>query len=453
MNKLGCAMVLCVILSPHSRAQTPPWPQFRLTTCPAISAPKAGNQRTWKQGLAEQTDFEAISKVQDRKQAGAQLISFAKKYPDSDFRDLALVLAIGVGSSTKDVNLQIEAAEIVVQAPQGEAAALLTAFVTLDGWLAGYALPSDPEQQRKLADLELWTRCGRQALEVLKTQVQPSSIAGIQRDTESILTRTTGFIALQRGDHVSALNSLHEAIKLNPQDGPAYYMLADAEFSAPDPDSSKGVFYLARATELVPQFPPLVDVLKQCYVLSHGSENGLSEVKELAKSNAEPPPGFSIKPPPVKKEHHYATAIAAGAIIGLLVYAAVRNPYVAQGLATGVSGTAGQTATKIIIFGGQNHGTYLGCLSCSQYERDSVFNEVGPYGSRYSNESIWNSYHQFGSSFSPFSSCNPQASDPPVLVDQDGSFYGRLTLNRFHPQIGAGVRLIPWLTSTVCGNS
>jgi len=450
----AAAVFLCALLSPPSRAQTyPSWPQLKLTTCPVISAPKAPNQRTWKQGPTEQSDFEAISKVQDRKQAAVQLISFARKYPDSDFRDFALVLAMGVGSSTKDVNLQIEAAEVVVQAPQSEAASLLSAFVTLDGWLAGYALPSDPEQERKLADLELWTRCGRQALEVVKTQLaaQPSSIAEIQKDSESILTRTTGFIALQRGDYALAQKTLQQAARLNPQDGLAYYMLADAEFLSPDSDSSNGIFYLARASELVPQAPQLAEVLKQCYVLAHGSEKGLPEVKKLAKDSAEPPVGFRIKPPPVKKEHHYGTAIVAGAIIGLLVYEAVKNPYVLQGLGSGFTGTS-ETRTKIMIFGGQNHRTFLGCLSCSEYERDSVFNEVGPYGSRYTSESIWNSYRQFGSSYSPYSVCNPNASDPPVLVNQDGVFYGRLSLNRFHSQIGMGTRLIPWLTNTVCSN-
>jgi hypothetical protein len=121
--------------------------------------------------------------VQDRKQAAVQLISFARKYPDSDSRDFALVLALGIGSSTKDVNLSIDAAGIVAQAPQGQAISLVAAFVTLDGALAGYVIPSDPEQQRNLADLELWTRCGRQALEVMKTQfaAQPNSIAAIQK--------------------------------------------------------------------------------------------------------------------------------------------------------------------------------------------------------------------------------------------------------------------------------
>src|SRR5215469_18684009 len=55
---------------------------------------------------------------------------------------------------------------------------------------------------------------------------------------------------------------------------------------------------------------------------------------------------------------------------------------------------------KLMIFGGEDHKTYLGCLSCSEYSIDSVFNEYGTHGSRYSAESIWNHYSEFGSRYS-----------------------------------------------------
>ena len=36
-----------------------------------------------------------------------------------------------------------------------------------------------------------------------------------------------------------------------------------------------------------------------------------------------------------------------------------------------------RTAKKIMIFGGRGHDTYLGCLSCSKFDSESVFNEMG----------------------------------------------------------------------------
>jgi len=116
----------------------------------------------------------------------------------------------------------------------------------------------------------------------------------------------------------------------------------------------------------------------------------------------------------------------------------------------GATGSVPATQRKIMIFGGQDHRTYLGCLSCSEYVTDSVFNEYGSYGSQYSSTSIWNHYAEFGSRYSNEGACNPYASDPPVIVDMDGNYYGRLTLNSYHPQIAAGSRFHDWLEQKVC---
>ena len=107
------------------------------------------------------------------------------------------------------------------------------------------------------------------------------------------------------------------------------------------------------------------------------------------------------------------------------------------------------SATKLMVFGGDNHKTYLGCLSCSEYAADSVFNEYGPSGSRYSQTSILNPYSPYGSPYSQHSACNPHASDPPVIVDQDGKFFGRLTVNAYHPQATSMSNMKDWLAG-VC---
>jgi hypothetical protein len=116
----------------------------------------------------------------------------------------------------------------------------------------------------------------------------------------------------------------------------------------------------------------------------------------------------------------------------------------------GASGNSPAAQRKIMLFGGHDHRTYLGCLSCSEYVNDSVFNAYGNYGSRYSSTSIWNHYADFGSRYSNEGACNPYATDPPVIVDMDGNYYGRLTLNRYHPQIAAGSKFHGWLEQKVC---
>ncbi len=104
---------------------------------------------------------------------------------------------------------------------------------------------------------------------------------------------------------------------------------------------------------------------------------------------------------------------------------------------------------EMMIFGGEGHKTYLGCLNCSEYDTDSVSNQFGDHGSRYSSDSILNHYGQYGSPYSAESACNEYATDPPVIVDASGRFYGRLTLNRYNAELGAGASLMGWLAE-VC---
>lgn len=145
-------------------------------------------------------------------------------------------------------------------------------------------------------------------------------------------------------------------------------------------------------------------------------------------------------------------AITAFLLIASLALEGCFAPFwqgVAQGMAAaGGSLTAG--GAKLMIFGGRNHDVYLGCLNCSEYATDSVFNKYGTYGSEYSSTSIYNSYGQYGSPYSSMSPCNPYATDPPVVVDEDGNFYGYLTLNQYKSGAITDARIRAWLKG-VCG--
>jgi tetratricopeptide (TPR) repeat protein len=306
-----------------------------------------------------------------------------------------------------------------------------------------------------LADLELWTRCGREALaaQVRSDGTQSETYEKSRRTSESVLARTAGFVALQRQDYRTAEQELNKAASLNPQDALTYLWLSTTAFGGDKPDLNAGIFYFARAEELSPQIPQFSSILRQSYVTVHGSEKGIEKLREVARSNAAPPPGFNILPKP-KKERHYGTAVAASAIVALLVYGAVKHPdfmtALGQSLGDGsnASGTSGQG--KLMIFAGSSHETYLGCLNCAEAAPDSISNEYGQNGSRYSQASIWNHYSQFASAYAPYSACNPYSTDPPVIVDDAGTYYGRLTLNEFHPELGAGRQLIDWLKQVVC---
>jgi HYDIN/CFA65/VesB family protein len=118
---------------------------------------------------------------------------------------------------------------------------------------------------------------------------------------------------------------------------------------------------------------------------------------------------------------------------------------------TGAAATSGSGGTsRVLLFGGRNHGVFLGCYSCNRLDSDSVFNEFGSYGSRFSSTSIWNHFSDYGSKFSSDSACNEFASNPPVLVDESGKFYGALTVNRFAWGAITDSTVVSWLRNAVC---
>ena len=90
------------------------------------------------------------------------------------------------------------------------------------------------------------------------------------------------------------------------------------------------------------------------------------------------------------------------------------------------------SAQDLLLFGGQNNDTFLGCASCSKYDDGSICNKYGDFGSRYSDSSIWSRYGTFGSKYNDESPWNKYSSSPPVVVDRNGNFYGYFTANRHH---------------------
>lgn len=74
---------------------------------------------------------------------------------------------------------------------------------------------------------------------------------------------------------------------------------------------------------------------------------------------------------------------------------------------------------------------YLGCLDCGDFNSESICNSFGTYGSSFSSDSIWNGFGTYGSSFSSKSPWNSFSSNGPKIVDDNGNFFGRFSINTF----------------------
>jgi hypothetical protein len=101
----------------------------------------------------------------------------------------------------------------------------------------------------------------------------------------------------------------------------------------------------------------------------------------------------------------------------------------------GTPGGLQRSQPKLMIFGDENHKTYLGCLNCPESAIDSIFNKSCQYGncrSVFSDDNLFcrGPFREFGSSgpFHDFSACSDSASNPPVIVDGEGHYYGRFSI-------------------------
>jgi len=111
---------------------------------------------------------------------------------------------------------------------------------------------------------------------------------------------------------------------------------------------------------------------------------------------------------------------------------AVTTFFIAMAMATTFPDAVKAQNPELLLFGGNNHEVFIGCLNCGRFGQGSVCNRFGPHGSRYSAESIWAPYGEYGSRYSSYSPWSRYATNPPVIVDREGNFYGYFTSNRHH---------------------
>jgi hypothetical protein len=108
---------------------------------------------------------------------------------------------------------------------------------------------------------------------------------------------------------------------------------------------------------------------------------------------------------------------------------------------------------RILVFGGKDHKTFLGCF-CGTGASDSIENDGGRFGKNGINalgETLWSRMGPFRSAFDDLSVCNRFASNPPVIVREDGTFLARLTRNKMVVGAVTDEAIVKWLDSEVCG--
>ena len=86
----------------------------------------------------------------------------------------------------------------------------------------------------------------------------------------------------------------------------------------------------------------------------------------------------------------------------------------------------------LLLFGGQDHKVFLGCLDCNRFDATSLCNAFGEFGSKFNQDSIWNRFGTYGSMFSQYSPWNQFSQHAPIIVDDSGNSFGYFTINALH---------------------
>lgn len=74
---------------------------------------------------------------------------------------------------------------------------------------------------------------------------------------------------------------------------------------------------------------------------------------------------------------------------------------------------------------------YLGKLVTGKHDTDGLWNEYSDYGGKFGKYSIWNKYSDYGDGYSRYSAFNKYASNPPLIVDDNGEIFGYLTEDKY----------------------
>ena len=87
--------------------------------------------------------------------------------------------------------------------------------------------------------------------------------------------------------------------------------------------------------------------------------------------------------------------------------------------------------TTFRVFGGKDGKLFLGCLTCDEGRDDSVFNHFGDFGKCPDTYGVKSLYCRswFTVDINP---CAVDAREPPSIYDDQGNYYGRLSVGGLH---------------------
>jgi tetratricopeptide (TPR) repeat protein len=245
-------------------------------------------------GAVQQTD--AAAKI-------SGLEAFLAQYPNSVMKEDALELLMGTYQGAGNQAKVIDTANRLLTAnPNNVRALVLLAF---NERAAASAMRAVTEEEKK-AQAQKWADARQHAergLAAVPAMSKPDGISDADFEKQKtqmggLLNSVAGFSALQSKDNAAAEKYLRGAVDADPNNVENVYPLALASLTATPEDDVNGLFFIARAVNLVKDPAGKAQITKfghSKYVKYHGAEDGWNELLAQTATTPLPPAGFTIK--------------------------------------------------------------------------------------------------------------------------------------------------------------
>lgn len=295
MKKLLVALVLTAAATaqtaaPQAQPTQPGQAQPAQAQPAQPAAPQGGTPAPQKKEIKDPAEYNAyVGAVQQQDPTAriSGLEAFLTQYPNSVMKEDALDLLMATYQQANNQAKVVETAnKILATNPDNVKALVLLAYYDRAGQKWAEA---KQHAERGLQAIPKWSKPeGVSDADFEKQKVQFGAL----------LNSVAGLAALQLKDFPAAQKGLRAAVEADPKNVENVYPLALSYLNATPADDVNGIFFIARAANLIADPKGKADVTKfgrSKYVKYHGSDEGWNELLATTSTTTLPPAGFTIK--------------------------------------------------------------------------------------------------------------------------------------------------------------
>jgi tetratricopeptide (TPR) repeat protein len=276
-------LALSAVASRQDAAMAQPAPQ------PQSAQTSPSQPQPQKKEIKDPAEYNAyVGAVQQTDPAAkiSGLEAFLTQYPNSVMKEDGLELLMGTYQQAGNQAKVIDTANRLLAAnPDNTRGLVLLAY--------------NERAAQKWADAKQHAERGLQALTKMPKAdgVSDADFTKQKAQLAGLLNSVAGFSALQLKDYASAQKYLRPAVEADPNNVENVYPLALAYLTATPSDDVNGLFFIARAANLVSDPKGKDSIVKfghNRYAKYHGSEQGWDDLLAQTKTTPLPPAGFTI---------------------------------------------------------------------------------------------------------------------------------------------------------------